>query len=852
MRAGFVNTSLLILLIILSASHLLRADTTYIKFGAAWKYFDKGIAAPAGAGAADWRNSSFNDAPWKTGPAELGYGENKERTTVNYGGNPSSKYITTYFRHLVNIPNARMYTSFRLNAYIDDGAIIYVNGKEVARSNIAGKPVYSTPASNSTDNSNTITSFDIPVASFRKGANLIAVEVHQSSAASANLSFDLELVAVTNEPIVTRGPLLQMLNSNAITIKWTSATASTSRLKYGTSENTLNSVLTDNKFVTDHEMRITGLAPDTKYYYAIGSATSVIKGSYRNYFITSPPVNTKRKIRIGVFGDPGTGNTVQKGTRDGYIKYKGGNNNSELAIMLGDNAYNAGLQNEHQLNFFDIYDNNIFDNHVVMPVPGNHEYANDRSTALATNLRYTHLIPYYDVFTLPAAGESGGVASGTEQYYSTDYGNIHFIMLDSYGYSPDPSNPSDYTKYTRIFDDTSNNAQAKWLKQDLAANAGKHKWTIACMHHPPYTNGTHASGFTSDGEQDLVALRKYITPILDRYGVDIVLTGHGHVYERSFLIKDHTGDAASFTGSNMVNSSSARYDGSAGNAASEDINAATSSCPYFTIDSADSHGTVYVVAGSAGQIGGGTNKIFPAFYYKNYSGSAGGEAGVLYLEIQDNRLDAKFVGRSGTVHDQFTIMKGVNKNTAVKTTVNTPAILTASWVGAYNWYTVPAASATVNGNARSLSVTQAATGSFTYYVCDSASALKKCMVDTFTVQVTSAMAAAVGKYNAVLHNNGVVVQWTTLQEINSDYFTVERSANGTDYEIAMVIQGKGDSYTATNYEFTDNNPLPGTSYYRLLATDKDGGKKIAAVQSVINTIPATLNRSSKQTGTVAN
>ena len=137
-------------------------------------------------------------------------------------------------------------------------------------------------------------------------------------------------------------------------------------------------------------------------------------------------------------------------------------------------------------------------------------------------------------------------------------------------------------------------------------------------------------------------------------------------------------------------------------------------------------------------------------------------------------------------------------------------------------------------------------------LCDSASALKKCMVDTFTVQVTSAMAAAVGKYNAVLHNNGVVVQWTTLQEINSDYFTVERSANGTDYEIAMVIQGKGDSYTATNYEFTDNNPLPGTSYYRLLATDKDGGKKIAAVQSVINTIPATLNRSSKQTGTVAN
>ena len=850
MRAGVVYTSFLILLISLSASNSLRADTTYIKFGAAWKYLDKGIAAPAGTGAADWRNKAFNDATWKTGPAELGYGENKERTTINYGSDPSKKYITTYFRHMVKIPNAGIYTTIRLNAYIDDGAIIYINGKEAARVNIAGKPAYTALATNTTDNSNTVTSFDIPVTSFSKGSNVIAVEVHQASAGSANCSFDMELVAVTNEPVVTRGPMLQMLTGNAITIKWTSATATTSRIKYGTSENVLNSVVTDNKMVTDHEMRLTGLAPDTKYYYAIGSALSVIKGSYRNYFTTAPPDSTKRKIRIGVFGDPGTGNTVQKGTRDGYIKYKGGNNKSELAIMLGDNAYNAGLQGEHQLNFFDIYDNNIFDNHVVMPVPGNHEYANDRSTTLATNLRYTHLIPYYDIFTLPTAGESGGVASGTEQYYSADYGNIHFIMLDSYGYSPDPTNPSDYTKYTRIFDDTSNNAQAKWLKQDLAANAGKHKWTIACMHHPPYTNGTHASGFTSDGEQDLVALRKYITPILDRYGVDVVLTGHSHVYERSFLIKDHTGDAASFMSSSMVNSSSARYDGSAGNAASADFNAATSSCPYFTIDSADSHGTVYIVAGSAGQIGGGTNKIFPAFYYKNYSGSTGGEAGALYLEIQDNRLDAKFVGRSGAVHDQFTIMKGVNKNIAVKATVNTAATLTASWVGAYNWYTTPSASISVKGNARTLSVKPAATGNFTYYVCDSISALKKCMVDTFTVQVTSAMAAAVSKYNVTLHNNGVVVHWTTPQELNSDYYTVERSANGTDYEIAMVIQGKGDSNEATNYEFTDNNPLPGMSYYRLQATDKNGDKKIAAVQSVTNTQSSTSGISSKETGTV--
>src|SRR5699024_3145053 len=118
-------------------------------------------------------------------------------------------------------------------------------------------------------------------------------------------------------------------------------------------------------------------------------------------------------------------------------------------------------------------------------------------------------------------------------------------------------------KYTRLFDDTTNGPQAKWLKQDLAANAGTHKWTFVCMHHPPYTNGTHASGYSSDGESDLVALRKNISPILERYGVDVVLSGHSHVYERSFLIKDHTSFATSFSAAtNMVSNSSARYDGS--------------------------------------------------------------------------------------------------------------------------------------------------------------------------------------------------------------------------------------------------------------------------------------------------
>jgi len=812
----------LLFLFSMVACTCLGADSTCVKFGSVWKYLDKGMAAPTGTGMADWRNIDFKDALWKSGPAELGYGAGKERTTISYGSNAAKKYITTYFRHAVNITDIAAFNSIRLNAYIDDGAIIYVNGAEVARINVSGKATATTLASNTEKNGNAITRFDIPASSFTNGKNIIAAEVHQSAPNSPSFSFDLEMIARTAspDPDIVRGPMLQMVSENAITIKWTTATAISSRIKYGNSENTLGASVSDRKNVTEHELRISSLKPDTKYYYAIGTVANILKGSYRNYFNTAPVAGTKRKIRIGVFGDPGTGTSRQRSSRDSYLALKGHYNNAEMVIMLGDNAYNAGTETEHNNNFFNIYDNNIFDNHTVFPVPGNHEYANDQTRAA------DHNIPYYGIFTVPANAESGGLASGTEHYYSYDYGNIHFIMLDSYGIDDG----------SRLYDDTSNGKQALWLKADLAANAGKHKWTIACLHHPPYTNGSHRS----DMEQDLVAIRRKITPILERFGVDVVLAGHSHVYERSFLVKDHFGFSEAFNkgsipGGTAISLSSARYDGSSGNTASADTSYANASCPYFTIDSVYKHGTVYVVAGSAGQVNANNSNTYPVFYTRNQAGSVGGETGALYLEIEDNRLDAKFVGSSGQVRDQFTIMKGVNRKTIVNTSVNTTAVLTASWVGAYNWQAEAGAPVVSQPKLRMLSLKPDAAGNFTYYVSDSASPAKTCITDTFTLQVTSVMKSAVTKYDALLKDHSVLLQWTTDHETNSDFFSVERSSNGSSFETVMVIGAKGNSSAPTNYEYKDNSVLPGTSYYRLTATDKNAVRQMVGVKTVNHT-----------------
>ncbi len=269
---------------------------------------------------------------------------------------------------------------------------------------------------------------------------------------------------------------------------------------------------------------------------------------------------------------------------------------------------------------------------------------------------------------------------------------------------------------------------------------------------------------------------------------------------------------------NQVSNSSARYDGS------------TNSCPYFTIDSAYNHGTVYVVAGSAGQIGGNANEQYPVFYYKNYSGSTDGEAGALYLEIEDNRLDAKFVGASGTVHDRFTIMKGVNQKTVIRTPLHTAATLQASWIGSYNWYAAPAKSVSL-GNSRSLQVTPAAKGTYMYYANDSLKP-KTCMADTFAVVVTSSLTLSVSHYDALVKNDKAIVQWNTSREVNSDYFTIERSADGKDYEMLMMVRGAGNSTTPLSYEFQDSKPLPGNNYYRLSAADANGDDKVVGVRLI--------------------
>ena len=156
-----------------------------------WKFVDDGSEPSA-----NWAQPAFDDSKWKAGRAPLGYGEQGLGTELSFGGDPKAKYITSYFRHGFKVDPAHRFVQLVILLRIDDGAIVYLNGKEVARQNIAAGPVSSKTAAQEriekTAEEKYLRHF-VTAESLADGQNTLAVEVHQYNAVSSDLFFDVQL-----------------------------------------------------------------------------------------------------------------------------------------------------------------------------------------------------------------------------------------------------------------------------------------------------------------------------------------------------------------------------------------------------------------------------------------------------------------------------------------------------------------------------------------------------------------------------------------------------------------------------------------------------------------------------------
>lgn len=163
---------------------------TLIAPGSQWRYLDNG-SDPGSA----WSAPSFSDAAWKTGAAQFGYGDGDEATVIS-SGSKKTRYVTTYFRRAFQVADPAAVRSLLLKLLRDDGAVVYVNGTEVWRSNMpTGAIGYRTYAAGDASDESTFLEKALSPGVLVPGTNVIAVEIHQSSASSSDVSFDLALAA---------------------------------------------------------------------------------------------------------------------------------------------------------------------------------------------------------------------------------------------------------------------------------------------------------------------------------------------------------------------------------------------------------------------------------------------------------------------------------------------------------------------------------------------------------------------------------------------------------------------------------------------------------------------------------
>lgn len=377
------------------------------------------------------------------------------------------------------------------------------------------------------------------------------------------------------------GPYVQNTDHTRATVIWYTKTSEGGTLRYGRQLGQWEGMI-DGGTGTVHRAAITHLQPNTKYYYEVLSGASVYATGEGHYMHTHPRPGTRTPFRFMAFGDFGDGSDEQKANATQMLK---DDVRHSFALLLGDIIYNSGDRKNYLVDYFPVY-GDLIRHRAWWPTLGNHDVKSNDGAA------------YFEFFETPANNPSN-----VENYYSFDYANAHIISLDD----------------ELLFVDADLQKQMAWVKQDLqAAKSRGQRWLIAMWHKPPYSAGTH-----SDDEE----IQTNFIPVMDAAGVDLILNGHSHVAERTFLLASHR----------IVNNNLSNY-------------------PKRGFEA----GAIYVVAGAGGKSGSIENRhALMAF-------QLGDVTGYESIYINGDTLRGSWIKSTGESMDQFVMIKTGNNPTEVQ------------------------------------------------------------------------------------------------------------------------------------------------------------------------------------------
>jgi acid phosphatase type 7 len=298
----------------------------------------------------------------------------------------------------------------------------------------------------------------------------------------------------------------------------------------------------NNKTTFLYRATLTGLKFDSHYSYRVSlNEKPIAEGSFDSR-------TKKSQTRFAVFGDCGVGSTQQA-----EIAYQVFQQKPQFVLVTGDNVYSSGLESEYRKRFFPQYTaakaNPERGAPIMQTIPfymlvGNHDiYGADLD-------KYPDGLAYFYYNDLPLNGpitnalKATGIEERVKKFkanssprfprmsnFSFDYGNVHIACIDANSYA----NPLDP-------------ALVQWLSDDIKRSRAD--WKIVAYHHP---------GFNSSKAHYDYQQMRLLAPVLEQLGVDMVLTGHVHNYQRTMPLKfDPKKDS---TGTRYVVSEQGRVDG---------------------------------------------------------------------------------------------------------------------------------------------------------------------------------------------------------------------------------------------------------------------------------------------------
>jgi len=414
--------------------------------------------------------------------------------------------------------------------------------------------------------------------------------------AAVALAF-LLLAAPAWSQTITRGPFIQNPDADAttMTIVWWTDVTGDSTVEYGlTAALGLTTTIPQTGSCevgsagTCHIVPLTALLPGTKYFYRLKTNGVIVQNT--NYFTAMKAAGDPTDFMFTVVGDFG-----QNTTGEANVAARQDADDPPMIITVGDNAYQNGTQSDWDNNVFPDYQN-VMRRALFIPTLGNHDLNNVGNANWANSAEIK-------MFLLPRNGTE------QERYFSFDYGDAHFVILDS--------------------NSCCQAAQLAWLQNDLASTT--RKWKFAFLHHTPYSC---ASGIASLGSS--LSVRNNWNPLFEQYGVDVVFDGHDHIYERSDCMDDFGGDGLCTTyimtgGGGATLDGQAQFNGS-GNPVRTPLFGSTEQCYWLAQDCPQ------------GQNG---YCSFARYSYSRVNISNGG-----------NTMTALAVDQNGAVFDTFVINKG--------------------------------------------------------------------------------------------------------------------------------------------------------------------------------------------------